>query len=121
MTADNKGPFDIQAFREEIGDNREVEKMILEEFIRSAEETLSSLERNIASNDNNVSLNQLWKSLMHKLKGTALSIGAMKLSKTAQEGQEMSEASLPQKRSHLEKMLGEYCQVKDYIEHLTGK
>ena len=108
-------PINIESLRANIGDDPETERALLAVFIESSEESLALLCQQFPAAEN-AAYNKLWKTHMHQLKGSALTIGAADLIQSAARAQAAFEASAAEKLPLLDAVMKEFSIVKQFIE-----
>ena len=104
-------PVDLTGLREMTDGDVELEKILFQEFMESAEKCLA----NMADADS-----QNWQASAHAFKGISLTLGANKLGELCKLAQENSAAAAPQKQALFDAISHEYKQVKDYLQSLAG-
>lgn len=112
-------PFDIAELRANIGCDSDTERMLLSMFVETCSESLRQLKQRFPSADD-AEYDQLWKTLMHQMKGAALNLGAADLSRIAASAQQQFEADLAVKRRLLADAEQAFAVVRDYISQLTS-
>jgi HPt (histidine-containing phosphotransfer) domain-containing protein len=106
-------PVDLTNLREMTDGDEETEKMLFEEFFLSAEECILTLKNNCTDG-----ANETWRAGAHALKGTAINLGAFRLSDLCKKAQEDHAAALSEKQTLLREILGEYRSVKTFLKQV---
>ena len=99
--------LDLSNLREAIGDDKELEQELFEEFISSTTEILESLNIDCTHDE--------WRQKSHALKGLCANLGAMKMSDLCMQSQDMSEGSANQKHSLFVLIQSEHKTVVDLL------
>ncbi len=103
-------PVDLTNLREITDGDREMEKELFKEFIKTADCYIISL-GDILNPDKN----ELWRTTAHAFKGLALNLGAVNLGALCKNAQENNTASPQDKTAMLEAIRQEYAEVKDFL------
>jgi signal transduction histidine kinase/DNA-binding response OmpR family regulator len=104
-------PIDMSRLYQFTEGNLEDEKELLQSFLQQSEPLLKELENNIdAKKSDN------WRETAHKLKGSAASIGALKLSKLCAIAEKEFNSSPENKQAHLINISKEFDFVRIFIK-----
>lgn len=108
-------PVDLTDLHGMTDGDRAMERELFLEFYTSSEACISAL---IASNDTNAP--EAWRATAHALKGSALSLGANMLGALCMQAQELSGASVEEKRDMIASIIAEYGKVKTYLRSIQA-
>lgn len=113
-------PFDLDAFRENVGGDDEVVKMLCGLFQQTADSVFQTLNVPEEAMDS-VDYVKLWKQQLHLLRGSGLNIGALDLSEAALEAEMEAEIlTAQQKNARLNTLKSLYADVKAYIQTIEA-
>ena len=104
-------PVDLTDLREMTEGDVEMEQELFAEFFSSSEECISAMETGCLDGEN-----ETFRANAHALKGTAINLGAAKLSQLCKDAQENSSVSASDKKSMLDNIKQEYSEVKKFLE-----
>ena len=105
-------PVDLANLRDMIGNDKELESELFEEYRSSSESILDELDNYCQQESDNES----WKKAAHALKGIAYNLGANKLGELCKEAQDAYTLPANEKKMLLEKIQSENKSVLDYLE-----
>lgn len=108
-------PVDLTDLREMTEGDAEMEKELFEEFFSSSEECIATMEANCADG-----INEPFRAGAHALKGTAINLGATRLSELCKTAQESHAVSAEEKKGLVDGIKNEYSQVKSFLEGVIG-
>lgn len=91
------------------------EKELIDIFVKYAEEALENLAQNCTDDEN-----EIWKSMAHKLKGSAANLGAKALSSMCAEAEQSYAAPMIVKASLLSGIEITYSQVREQLNERIG-
>jgi len=100
--------LDLSNLREAIGDDKELEQELFEEFISSTTEILEALNPDGDNDD--------WKQKSHALKGLCVNLGAIRMGDLCMQSQEMSENLANQKQDLLSQIKSEHAIVVEQLK-----
>lgn len=106
-----QSPVDITQFRNAIGHDAGVERMLLGLFLETSDGAVERLRAAATA--------QAWEAELHLLKGAAANVGAARLAELAREGQRLGDAPAIEKQRFMELFLSAYAEVRDYIAPLA--
>lgn len=103
-------PVDMQRFREAIGHDAEMERVLLRLFIETTDEAIAALSPRQPAD--------AWREQLHLIKGAALNIGAAGLASAASDART---ATMPESDAQVqayEAVCREYAAVRDWLTSL---
>ena len=102
-------PVDLTNLRNMTDGDKNLEKVLFDEFITSFEKGIEVLRRSLEPSAS------IWRSQSHSLKGIALNLGAAPLSDLCKRAQEAGQAAPFAKQELLQKIEAEYAKVKEFL------
>jgi hypothetical protein len=109
-------PVDLTNLRDMIDDDRVMEKLLFEEFLRSCEVGIGALEAHLHTEDA-----EAWRKEAHALKGIALNLGAAELGGLFLQAQDDFSANAEAKNRLLQTIRIEYRRVEDFLLQAMAK
>ena len=101
---------DLTNLREIIGNDKALEKNLIELFLSSSKDNIGYLQRNCLDK-----VDAEWKMNAHSLKGATRNIGASTLAELCAKAQELHSAPAATKKEIYLQIQSEYERVKDYL------
>lgn len=108
-------PVDLTNLRNSIGDDRELERELFDEFVSSSQDLIITLKKHCEGHNDN----QAWRQNTHALKGICVSLGAEALGDACKEGQDKYDAGIETKKQILAKIIDKRTDVIQFLENLT--
>lgn len=107
-------PVDLTNLREITGGDIGVERELFREFISSTEKHLEILSDNCSDG-----ANEEWRKSAHAIKGSAINLGAARLSGLCKIAQEKYNSGTKEKEAMLGSIKLEYGLVKEYLNNMN--
>jgi len=107
-------PFDINELRANIGDEPEIERMLLTSFMESCSASLDWLQTEFPITQND-SYDLTWKNHMHQIKGAALNIGAFGLQEATKHAEDHYQAALAVRKMLLSEVITQFDVLQHFI------
>lgn len=107
-------PFSIEELRANIGNDRRTEQTLLSLFVDSTKESLQLLATRLPETPN-AEYNALWKTHMHRIKGSALNLGATALCDLTAQAQKACGEPESCKKAMLDGLFSQFEQLEAYI------
>jgi HPt (histidine-containing phosphotransfer) domain-containing protein len=105
-------PVNLENLREMTDGDKKMEKLLFEEFFSSSEECIAIMKENCVDGEN-----EPYRANSHALKGTAINLGAERLSELCKNSQESSAASSDEKKRMVAGIKQEYEEVKIFLQN----